>query len=125
MLVNLIEPVVKVSLCLHLYHYNLLRSFLFINLLLQSFLNNIIQTTHGSFLYEMKTRLNDNFTLILGNTNFTNFNMLQEGFYFHHAEPKHMMLVNWIPETTNTLPAGRWCFILIGYVSFDWVLQVK
>ncbi|KAL7585125.1 hypothetical protein Lser_V15G44366 [Lactuca serriola] len=40
--------------------------------------------------------------------------VVKEGFYFHHAEPKHMMLVNWIPETTNTLPAGRWCFILIG-----------
>ncbi|XP_076907860.1 nudix hydrolase 2-like [Bidens hawaiensis] len=31
---------------------------------------------------------------------------VQEGFYYHHAEPKHLMLVHWIPETTNTLPAN-------------------
>lgn len=30
----------------------------------------------------------------------------QEGFSYHHAEPKHLMLVRWIPETTNTLPAN-------------------
>lgn len=32
--------------------------------------------------------------------------LLQEGFYYHHAEPKHLMLVCWIPETINTLPAN-------------------
>ncbi|KAK9057903.1 hypothetical protein SSX86_022742 [Deinandra increscens subsp. villosa] len=31
---------------------------------------------------------------------------VQEGFYYHHAEPKHLMLVHWIPETVNTLPAN-------------------
>ncbi|XP_076913267.1 nudix hydrolase 2-like [Bidens hawaiensis] len=31
---------------------------------------------------------------------------VQEGFYYHHAEPKHLMLVHWIPETINTLPAN-------------------
>ncbi|KAI3682842.1 hypothetical protein L1987_83149 [Smallanthus sonchifolius] len=31
---------------------------------------------------------------------------VQEGFYYHHAEPKHSMLVHWIPETINTLPAN-------------------
>ncbi|KAI3698225.1 hypothetical protein L6452_31338 [Arctium lappa] len=32
--------------------------------------------------------------------------VVKEGFYYHHAEPKHLMLVHWIPETTNTLPAN-------------------
>ncbi|KAI7749678.1 hypothetical protein M8C21_033739 [Ambrosia artemisiifolia] len=31
---------------------------------------------------------------------------VQEGFYYHHAEPDHLMLVHWIPETINTLPAN-------------------
>ncbi|KAL6990619.1 nudix (nucleoside diphosphate linked moiety X)-type motif 2 [Sarracenia purpurea var. burkii] len=31
---------------------------------------------------------------------------VQEGFHFHHAEPKHLMMVYWIPETINTLPAN-------------------
>ncbi|KAL8259275.1 hypothetical protein R6Q59_027228 [Mikania micrantha] len=31
---------------------------------------------------------------------------VKEGFYYHHAEPKHLMLVHWIPETINTLPAN-------------------
>ncbi|GJY93092.1 NUDIX hydrolase 2-like protein [Tanacetum coccineum] len=32
--------------------------------------------------------------------------VVKEGFSYHHAEPKHLMLVRWIPETTNTLPAN-------------------
>ncbi|KVI01127.1 nudix hydrolase 2-like [Cynara cardunculus var. scolymus] len=32
--------------------------------------------------------------------------VVKEGFYYHHAEPRHLMLVHWIPETTNTLPAN-------------------
>ncbi|KAL7142880.1 hypothetical protein ABFS83_08G154400 [Erythranthe nasuta] len=31
---------------------------------------------------------------------------VKEGFYFHHAEPKYLMLVNWLPSTANTLPAN-------------------
>ncbi|KAI3825169.1 hypothetical protein L1987_06645 [Smallanthus sonchifolius] len=29
---------------------------------------------------------------------------VKEGFYYHHAEPKYLMLVHWIPVTANTLP---------------------
>lgn len=32
--------------------------------------------------------------------------ILQEGFWYHHAEPEYLMLVYWIPETVNTLPAN-------------------
>ncbi|KAK2997179.1 hypothetical protein RJ639_026321 [Escallonia herrerae] len=31
---------------------------------------------------------------------------VKEGFYYHHAEAKYLMLVHWIPETANTLPAN-------------------
>ncbi|KAL0407184.1 UNVERIFIED_CONTAM: Nudix hydrolase 2 [Sesamum latifolium] len=31
---------------------------------------------------------------------------VKEGFYFHHAEPKYLMLVHWLPGTANTLPAN-------------------
>ena len=31
---------------------------------------------------------------------------LQEGFRYHHAEPDYLMLVKWIPETADTLPAN-------------------
>ncbi|XP_042479305.1 nudix hydrolase 2-like isoform X3 [Macadamia integrifolia] len=31
---------------------------------------------------------------------------VKEGFRFHHAEPKYLMLAHWLPETPNTLPAN-------------------
>lgn len=31
---------------------------------------------------------------------------VQEGFWFHHAEPNYLMLVYWIPGGANTLPAN-------------------
>ncbi|KAL9274996.1 Nudix hydrolase 2-like protein [Drosera capensis] len=31
---------------------------------------------------------------------------VNEGFYYHHAEPKYLMLVNWLSECPNTLPAN-------------------
>ncbi|CAN6479801.1 unnamed protein product [Victoria cruziana] len=32
------------------------------------------------------------------------FVILQEGFWYHHAERNYVMLVNWLPETPETLP---------------------
>ncbi|KAK7246018.1 hypothetical protein RIF29_40875 [Crotalaria pallida] len=32
--------------------------------------------------------------------------LVKEGFWYHHAEPKYLMLVYWIPETPNTIPAN-------------------
>ena len=29
---------------------------------------------------------------------------MQEGFWYHHAERKYLMLVYWIPEGPNTIP---------------------
>ncbi|KAJ4976792.1 hypothetical protein NE237_001898 [Protea cynaroides] len=31
---------------------------------------------------------------------------VKEGFWYHHAEPKYLMLVYWIPESPNTIPAN-------------------
>ncbi|KAG8649207.1 hypothetical protein MANES_08G075900v8 [Manihot esculenta] len=31
---------------------------------------------------------------------------VKERFWYHHAEPKHLMLIYWIPECTHTLPAN-------------------
>lgn len=31
---------------------------------------------------------------------------MQEGFWYHHAEPKYLMLVYWIPESPSTIPAN-------------------
>lgn len=38
----------------------------------------------------------------------------QEGFWFHHAEPKYLMLVYWIPESGNTIPANATHRVGIG-----------
>ncbi|XP_028753030.1 nudix hydrolase 2 [Neltuma alba] len=32
--------------------------------------------------------------------------LVKEGFWYHHAEPKYLMLVYWIPEGANTIPAN-------------------
>ncbi|KAL1805328.1 nudix hydrolase 2 [Daucus carota subsp. sativus] len=39
---------------------------------------------------------------------------VKEGFYYHHAEPKYLMLVHWIPETNSTLPANATHRVGIG-----------
>ncbi|XP_022877904.1 nudix hydrolase 2 [Olea europaea var. sylvestris] len=31
---------------------------------------------------------------------------VKEGFYYHHAEAKYIMLVHWLPSIANTLPAS-------------------
>lgn len=31
---------------------------------------------------------------------------MQEGFWYHHAEPSYLMLVFWIPSTPHTLPVN-------------------
>ncbi|XP_061339774.1 nudix hydrolase 2-like isoform X1 [Gastrolobium bilobum] len=32
--------------------------------------------------------------------------LVKEGFWYHHAEPKYLMLVYWIPEGANTIPGN-------------------
>lgn len=39
---------------------------------------------------------------------------LQAGFRFHHAEPDYLMLVNWIPNTPDTLPANASHRVAVG-----------
>lgn len=40
--------------------------------------------------------------------------LVKEGFWFHHAEPKYLMLVYWIPESPNTIPANATHRVGIG-----------
>ncbi|KAK9267823.1 hypothetical protein L1049_010259 [Liquidambar formosana] len=44
---------------------------------------------------------------------------IKEGFWFHHAEPKYIMLVYWIPESANTLPANATHRVGIGAVVMN------
>ncbi|XP_073226439.1 nudix hydrolase 2-like isoform X3 [Cicer arietinum] len=37
-----------------------------------------------------------------------------EGFWYHHAEPKYLMLVYWIPESPNTIPPNATHRVGIG-----------
>ncbi|KAG6744490.1 hypothetical protein POTOM_051122 [Populus tomentosa] len=39
---------------------------------------------------------------------------VKEGFWFHHAEPKYLMLAFWIPEGSHTLPANASHRVTIG-----------
>ncbi|WCJ28197.1 hypothetical protein M5689_009904 [Euphorbia peplus] len=39
---------------------------------------------------------------------------VKEGFWYHHAEPKHLMLAYWIPECSHTLPANASHRVSIG-----------
>ncbi|KAK4588648.1 hypothetical protein RGQ29_019599 [Quercus rubra] len=39
---------------------------------------------------------------------------VQQGFWYHHAEPKYLMLVYWIPEVEHTLPANATHRVGIG-----------
>lgn len=38
----------------------------------------------------------------------------QEGFRYHHAEPDYLMLVYWIPDSPDTLPANASHTVGIG-----------
>lgn len=39
---------------------------------------------------------------------------VQQGFWYHHAEPNYLMLVYWIPQGDNTLPANATHRVGIG-----------
>ncbi|KAL0543513.1 hypothetical protein IC582_018609 [Cucumis melo] len=40
--------------------------------------------------------------------------IVKEGFWYHHAEPKYLMLVYWIPEGAHTLPVNATHQVGIG-----------
>ncbi|XP_077215069.1 nudix hydrolase 2-like [Tasmannia lanceolata] len=39
---------------------------------------------------------------------------VQEGFWYHHAEPNYLMLVYWIPDTVHTLPVNATHTVGVG-----------
>ncbi|CAI9088221.1 OLC1v1022498C1 [Oldenlandia corymbosa var. corymbosa] len=41
---------------------------------------------------------------------------VKEGFWYHHAEPDYLMLVNWIPKTDSTIPANASHRVGIGAI---------
>ncbi|CDP13716.1 unnamed protein product [Coffea canephora] len=41
---------------------------------------------------------------------------VKEGFWYHHAEPDYLMLVNWIPVIDNTIPANATHRVSIGAI---------
>ncbi|KAL6999120.1 nudix (nucleoside diphosphate linked moiety X)-type motif 2, variant 2 [Sarracenia purpurea var. burkii] len=43
----------------------------------------------------------------------------QEGFWYHHAEPHYLMLVYWIPETVNTIPANATHRVGVGAIVMN------
>ncbi|KAL8243340.1 hypothetical protein R6Q59_009598 [Mikania micrantha] len=45
--------------------------------------------------------------------------IVKEGFSYHHAEPDYLMLVNWIPETTNTIPANASHRVGVGAIVLN------
>ncbi|CAI9756815.1 unnamed protein product [Fraxinus pennsylvanica] len=44
---------------------------------------------------------------------------VEEGFWYHHAEPHYLMLVYWIPETINTIPAHATHRVRIGAIVLN------
>lgn len=44
--------------------------------------------------------------------------LLQEGFRYHHAEPEYLMLVTWISETPDTIPANASHVVGVGALVF-------
>ncbi|KAJ8556034.1 hypothetical protein K7X08_022792 [Anisodus acutangulus] len=44
---------------------------------------------------------------------------VKEGFRYHHAEPHYLMLVYWIPETENTIPANASHRVGIGAIVLN------
>ncbi|KAI9184901.1 hypothetical protein LWI28_002306 [Acer negundo] len=44
---------------------------------------------------------------------------VKAGFWYHHAEPNYLMLVYWIPETANTLPANASHRVGVGAIVLN------
>ncbi|KAI6676694.1 hypothetical protein NL676_037490 [Syzygium grande] len=42
-----------------------------------------------------------------------------EGFWYHHAEPKYLMLVYWIPQSAHTIPANASHRVAVGVVVMN------
>ncbi|OMP04224.1 hypothetical protein COLO4_09832 [Corchorus olitorius] len=44
---------------------------------------------------------------------------VKEGFRYHHAEPSYLMLVSWIPDTPNTIPANATHRVGVGAIILN------
>ncbi|KAL8138193.1 hypothetical protein V2J09_004194 [Rumex salicifolius] len=43
----------------------------------------------------------------------------QEGFWYHHAEPNYLMLVQWIPKINSTIPANASHRVRVGAIVIN------
>ncbi|KAL4566916.1 hypothetical protein LXL04_031042 [Taraxacum kok-saghyz] len=44
---------------------------------------------------------------------------VKEGFWYHHAEPEHLMLLYWIPKTVNPIPANASHVVRVGAIVLN------
>lgn len=44
---------------------------------------------------------------------------VKEGFWYHHAEPKYLMLLYWIPKTINPIPANASHIARVGAIVLN------
>lgn len=51
--------------------------------------------------------------------------LVQQGFWYHHAEPTYLMLAYWIPETAHTLPANASHTVGIGALVMNDKREVR
>ena len=47
------------------------------------------------------------------------YDVFQEGFVYHHAEPDYIMLTYWIPESPSTLPANASHQVGVGAIVIN------
>lgn len=59
--------------------------------------------TPQKLLFKRKLR-SDNCAVVM--LTLASVTLVQQGFWYHHAEPKYLMLVFWIPQGDHTLPAN-------------------
>ncbi|KAF7803869.1 Nudix hydrolase 2 [Senna tora] len=60
---------------------------------------------HGGVIVEMDEPMDSTSFISILRASLAHWKAL-EGFWYHHAEPKYLMLVYWIPESSNTIPAN-------------------
>ncbi|CAN6448403.1 unnamed protein product [Victoria cruziana] len=49
---------------------------------------------------------------------------VEEGFWYHHAEPTYLMLVHWLPDTPHTLPINATHRVGVGAIVINSERQV-
>ncbi|PKI76857.1 hypothetical protein CRG98_002843 [Punica granatum] len=64
-----------------------------------------VEDVHGGVIVEMEESMDSDSFVPLLRDSLSKWRLM-EGFRYHHAEPDYLMLVHWLPRTTDTLPAN-------------------